>query len=263
MSVNRFSFILIHHLHLNDATKEPKKGEPGYDKLYKIRPLLDNLSETFRNSWEPNQNQSIDESMIKFKGRSSLKQYIPNKPIKRGYKVWVRADQSGFICEFQIYTGKITNSKEINLGARVVTDLTRLLVGNHHHVYFDNFFTSVDLLISLKKDKVFACGTVRKNRKGLPKDHKPDRLMKRGDMDYRSSSTGLAWVKWMDNKLVFLLSNFHDPTETSKVSRRLRDGTNEEVACPVMVKDYNTHMGYVDKADMLKSYYEIDRKSKK
>ncbi|KAJ8913155.1 hypothetical protein NQ315_006073 [Exocentrus adspersus] len=30
-----------------------------------------------------------------------------------------------------------------------------------------------------------------------------------------------------------------------------------------MVTDYKAHMGYVDKVDMLKSVYEIDRKSKK
>nr|CAH7735824.1 unnamed protein product [Callosobruchus chinensis]CAH7754795.1 unnamed protein product [Callosobruchus chinensis] len=30
-----------------------------------------------------------------------------------------------------------------------------------------------------------------------------------------------------------------------------------------MVKDYNCHMGYVDKFDMLKSLYEVDRKSHK
>lgn len=83
--------------------------------------------------------------MIKFKGRSSIKQYIPKKPIKRGYKVWIRADQCGFICEFQVYTGKIADGKEKNLGVRVVKDLTRRLVGNYHHVYFDHFFTSVDL----------------------------------------------------------------------------------------------------------------------
>ena len=35
---------------------------------------------------------SIDEAMIKFKGRSSLKQYVSLKPIKRGIKAWVRAD---------------------------------------------------------------------------------------------------------------------------------------------------------------------------
>ena len=27
-------------------------------------------------------------------------------------------------------------------------------------------------------------------------------------------------------------------------------------------KDYNKHMGYVDKADMLKSVYDLDRKSR-
>lgn len=35
--------------------------------------------------------------MIRFKGRSTLKQYMPNKPIKRGYKVWVRADEERYI----------------------------------------------------------------------------------------------------------------------------------------------------------------------
>ena len=35
------------------------------------------------------------------------------------------------------------------------------------------------------------------------------------------------------------------------------------VSCPLLAKNYNIHMGYVDKADMLKSFYEISRKSKK
>ena len=34
--------------------------------------------------------------MIKFQGRSSLKQYMPMKPTKRGIKVWVLADEYGF-----------------------------------------------------------------------------------------------------------------------------------------------------------------------
>ena len=35
----------------------------------------------------------MNESMVLFKGRSSIKQYCPMKPIKRGYKLWVRADK--------------------------------------------------------------------------------------------------------------------------------------------------------------------------
>jgi len=54
-------------MHINDNSKEPKKGNPNYDKLYKLRPLLDELSQTFKNCWKPSKYQSVDNSMIKFK----------------------------------------------------------------------------------------------------------------------------------------------------------------------------------------------------
>jgi len=71
----------------------------------------------------------------------------------------VRADESSYVCKFQIYTDK-TESSEKQLEARVVKDLTRELVSKNHHVYFDNFFPGIDLLLSLKEEKIFACGTV-------------------------------------------------------------------------------------------------------
>ena len=40
--------------------------------------------------------------MIKFQGRSSLKQYMPMKPIKRGIKVWTLADKNGFFSGVQV-----------------------------------------------------------------------------------------------------------------------------------------------------------------
>jgi len=92
---------------------------------------------------------------------------MPVKLIKRGYKCSVRTDESSYVCEFQIYTDK-AESSEKQLAAQVVKELTRELVGKNHHIYFDNFFTGVDLLFSLKKEKIFACGTVRSNRTGLP-----------------------------------------------------------------------------------------------
>lgn len=98
-----------------------------------------------------------------------MKQFNAAKPIKRGYKIWVRADSTGYVCEFQIYTGKSTNVKEKSLGGRVVRDLTREIVGKFHKVYFENFFTSIDLMSSLLADGILACGTVRSSRVGLPK----------------------------------------------------------------------------------------------
>lgn len=262
MTVNRFGSLLS-HLHLNDNTKSPRRGHPYFDKLYKVRPIIDTLNKTFKKCYNPDQNQSIDESMIKFKGRSSMKQYNAAKPIKRGYKVWVRANESGYVSEFQIYTGKAENKTEQSLGARVVKDLTREIVGGYHHVYFDNFFTSVDLMTSLKKDDILACGTVRRNRVGLPKDEENDKKWKRGQSEFKTSSSGLRWVKWKDNRIVYFLSNFHDPRESTSVNRKQKDGTILSIPCPSLVREYNAHMGYVDKADMLKSLYQISRKSKK
>lgn len=254
---------LLGNLHLNDNAQQVRRGEDGYDKLYKVRPLLTKLSETFAIYYAPTENVSIDESMILFKGRSFLKQYMPNKPIKRGYKIWVRASSSGYVDQFQFYTGKVADSPEKQLGARVVTDLTRSLVGKFHKVYFDNFFTSLPLLRKLKKEHVYACGTIRKNRSGLPNDLLADKYMKRGDFDTRTTEDGIAFVKWMDRRVVMLTSNFQSVGMIGEVDRKKRDGVKERIKCPQIVKDYNTNMGFVDKADQLKSTYEISRKSKK
>lgn len=260
MNRDRFSYLLS-CIHLNDNILQPKKGTPDFDKLYKIRPLLDSLSVTFLNCYNPGPSQSIDESMIRFKGRIGFRQYMPMKPIKRGYKMWVRADQSGFVSEFQIYTGKTDDATEKELGARVVRDLTRAIVGKNHRVYFDNYFSSIKLMQQLLKEKVYACGTIRKNRKGEPKDLKQN--MVRGETDWRITKDGILYVKWMDRRPVMFVSNFHCPKNVQSVSRKRKDGTKENVSCLQLVRDYNQHMGYVDKSDMLKALYQINRKSKK
>ncbi|KAJ8927297.1 hypothetical protein NQ314_020246 [Rhamnusium bicolor] len=74
--------------------------------------------------------------------------------------------------------------------------------------------------------------------------------MKRGDCDWRISKDGLLYLKWNDNRPVLFLTNFHNPNDLQVVSRKRKDGTSENVSCLKLVKDYNHHMGYVDKLDM-------------
>jgi len=45
--------------------------------------------------------------MVPFKGRSSLKQFVPKKPHKWGYKIFMLCDTRGMVHNFEIYTGKI------------------------------------------------------------------------------------------------------------------------------------------------------------
>ena len=112
---------------------------------------------------------SVDEAMIPFKGRSSLKQYLPLKPIKRDIKVWMRADAvSGYVLAFQVYSGKKGNDTEKTLGSKVVKHLTEELQNTYRHVYFDNYFASADLALDLHRSGLYCCATLRSNRKGFP-----------------------------------------------------------------------------------------------
>uniref|UniRef100_A0A0B6ZX71 PiggyBac transposable element-derived protein domain-containing protein n=1 Tax=Arion vulgaris TaxID=1028688 RepID=A0A0B6ZX71_9EUPU len=255
-------FEILANLHVNDNSAIPKDN---CDKLFKIRPLIQDLNRNFQMLRLPNEVQSIDESMVLFKGRSSLKQYNPMKPIKRGYKIWCRADMTGYVYEFEIYQGKsqdTNNSKaRFGLGGSIVDRLTHSLRGCGYVVMMDNYFTSVELFEHMKANKIFACGTVRSNRKHLPKLQE-DKKLQRGDFDYSSTEQGITFFKWRDNKCVHLLSNYHG-NEATTLSRQERNGTRKDVVAPAIVGDYNYSMGGVDKADMLRSLYDPDRKSKK
>ena len=112
MPRNRFLEIW-NNLHLCDNSKMPQSGEPNFDKLFKVREFLNDLNTNFRINYNPHREQAVDEAMIKYQGRTSLKKYMPMKPIKRGIKMWCRADSTnGYLCEFDIYTGK--SHKECN-----------------------------------------------------------------------------------------------------------------------------------------------------
>jgi hypothetical protein len=107
MTINRYDQILG-NLHVNDNSVIPGDNK---DKLHKLGPLITSLNENSQKLKLPGQYQSIDQSMVLFKGRSSLKQYNPVKSIKRGYKLWCRADMSGYIYEFSVYKEKMRVKK--------------------------------------------------------------------------------------------------------------------------------------------------------
>ena len=61
------------------------------DKFSKVNPLLRMMNESCLENFIPEKNISIDELMVPYYGRHGCKQYIQNKPVKFGYKLWVAA----------------------------------------------------------------------------------------------------------------------------------------------------------------------------
>ncbi|XP_040066629.2 piggyBac transposable element-derived protein 3-like [Ixodes scapularis] len=153
MSRDKFSRILS-NLPLNDNSLLSSQCN---DKLYKLRPLIDGLNRQFQLAYGLRREACVDESIILFKGRSSMKQYNPMKPIKRGYKIWCLGDMSGFIQTFQVYQGKKLETSdlqsEFGLRERVVLDLPSSILGKGYTLFFDNYFSSVPLMAKLKMEK--------------------------------------------------------------------------------------------------------------
>ena len=152
--------------------------------------------------------------MILFKDRSAIKQYNPMKPIKRGFKLWSLADMDGYLyhCEFnqgknQVFVDDST-PKYFGLGPSIVYQLTKPLHGTHHQVLIDNYFSMVPFMEYLLHHQVYCCGTIRSDRKYLPKNMKTEKTFQRGEFDYHVSDGGLVFYKWKDNKVVTLPSNF-------------------------------------------------------
>lgn len=105
MAVNRFEAIRA-VLHFNNNENHLPKDRPDYDRLHKIRPVIDHLNHTF-SSIPIDQRLSIDKQMCTTKIAHFLKQYLPNKPHKWGYKLFVLRSLMGYAYRFEVYSGQV------------------------------------------------------------------------------------------------------------------------------------------------------------
>ena len=206
---------LVETIHVNDNQKFFPRSDPQHDKLHKVRPLVDNLNKTISQAFNPSSSVFVDESMIPFKGRSALKQYMPLKPIKRGYKVWCIADaKTGYVLKFEIYTGKQADADatpgDYGLGERVVLNLVDNLDQSIQVIAFDNFFTTITLMEELLRKGFHAIGT---SHRGLPPMLKEKSKLDRGQHLYKTKNQ-IAAIKWQDKRPVTMLSTGYNLSET-------------------------------------------------
>ena len=81
--ISRDRFFELHrYLHFEDNSTLSPPGSPDYDRLGKVGTIIGMLSDRFSAVYNPMREISIDEAMVPFKSRSSLKQFKPKKPTK-------------------------------------------------------------------------------------------------------------------------------------------------------------------------------------
>ena len=148
MTRNRFMKIK-QYLHFSDNEMSPLLEDKNY-KLSKILPVDKHLQKKFQNYYTPERDVSIDESMMKFKGRLGWKQYCPLKVNKYGVKYFLLCEsKSGYVYRFIVYVGKYTlylpKYENNNIIDRYVLTLMDPLLGKGYFLTCDNFYTNYHL----------------------------------------------------------------------------------------------------------------------
>ena len=257
------------YLHVADrALEEIPVGQPGYDKLAKVRPILDHISTTFPKYFHPGHKMSIDEGLVKFKGRLSYVQFMPMKPVKRGIKLFMRCDSdSGYLYQMEVYLGKLSDgSVHKNAYFYVVDRLTSSLRGKNYQIFFDNLYTSVPLLLHLMNHKIYSCGTLRANRVQIPPEIKntaKTKMLRGKSLTRQDAKTrNLTTTIWQDTKLVRFASTLSSPDGICNARRRI-NGRRTDVSQPICAYQYSESYCGVDKSDQYRSYYKVGRTSKR
>ena len=261
MSRDRF-FKILRYLHLVDSSKQKKRGEEGYDILFKVRPLIDHLGAVLQKYYQPSCHLSIDEMMIGTRCRISFLQYIPKKPTRFGIKVWVLAEaKTGYVLDFQVYTGasEEKSERDVSLGHKVVMQLMEPYKGK---VTAFLLTTSTRVLLSflnyLKRGHNYCTGTVCTNRKNFPNALKPEKKHPMGSFRFataRNAKLTVAW--WRDRRDVYVMSTMHNISASTVLKRPKGEREKKPIPCPTAIIDYNKWMGGVDLADQLLSYYSM------
>ncbi|XP_065672087.1 piggyBac transposable element-derived protein 3-like [Hydra vulgaris] len=239
-----------------------------HNKIYKIAPVLDHVRQNCL-SIEPETGHSIDEQIIPAKTRySGIRQYNPKKPVKWGFKIFVRSGISGIRYDFFLYTGAAAIGSEKCNGSYVVKRLIESFPKNQNFkLCFDNWFCSLGLCLHLNKLGILTTATIRNDRMQgcyLPTESEM-RKKGRGSHAYKCDiNSGIIIPRWYDIKCVNLCSTYCDPDSISDVKRWNRTEKNfVNINCPLVVKEYNQCMGGVDLCDMLISLYRTNIKTKR
>jgi hypothetical protein len=153
-----------------------------------VRWLVDAIHHACSREWSLGKFVTIDEMMVCYKGSyCPIRQYMPKKLEKWRIKFWVLANiVSKFIFAFEIYCRKNMEayvivevpSGEAGTAYGVVMKLLRGLEEKWHCVVMDNYFCSIPLFEELVRKGIYAIGTIRSNRIGLPQHLKNSKLWK-------------------------------------------------------------------------------------
>ena len=247
------------------------------DPIMKVRTFLSHINRKFRAVRLPRRELCVDESMTKFKGRSSIKVRIPKKPVPMGFEHFTLSEaRTGYIFNDEAHVGKqvkmVFHEDELpnpefkgNFMGKVTAYLARHYLGKGHHLVFDNRFTSARLLEYLfLHHKTTAVGSLRGNSAQMPTDYKTLYKAKvtpqdRGQHTMRQNGR-LVLTAWKDKSTLCILSTGTNPMKKTEIVTRRCGAQTLKFPCPFQVTDYQNNYKGVDLTNQLSTTYRVGRR---
>lgn len=253
MSVNRFEDIR-RFLRFDDKRTRNQRLET--DKLAPISYIWNLFLIQCKTIMVPKLNVTIDEQLVAFRGRCGFIQYMPSKPAKYGIKFfWLCESEKGYAVNGDIYTGKKPGGEvQRNLGMHTVHSLINCIQNTSRNLTVDNFFTSVELFEKLLSVGITAVGTIRKNKRDIPKEMQAEknREVFSSRFAFQNNCTLVSYVP-RRNKAVLLLSTLHNNEEVDSTQKKK----------PEIINYYNNTKGGVDIMDQKVANYTVKRQTKR
>jgi len=234
-----------------------------------VRWLLEGFVEVCKCLYNCKRHICVDEMMIPYTGRHcNIKQYMRNKPVKYGIKIWCCAtSKTRYVHNLQVYAGKQGKKTEKDLGRKVVNAMVSDLKGLGHVVVTDHFFTSPHLFDDLLKQGFLATGTVMPNRVGMPPQlasYAHVQGERSGLIIQMHHSRCMSAVVWFDGIPVYLLSTSVDPIREGTLSYKWTSHKkrDEYHTSPILL-EYQEMMRGVDLVDQCRMQYSVQLRSHK
>jgi hypothetical protein len=197
LTLNRF-LMIEHFICLCNDKVALANQDPWY---WKVQNGLNSVRQAFQQLLIPSSHICVDESAIKFHGRTYQAYDLSHKPAKRGFVIYPLTSYGGIIHDFAVSSRQYgIEGVERGISIELATRSTRTRIASHQgqsavevHLpplksmvyklcealrtrfpgqkyvcFVDNAFTDVPLARALIGLDIGLCGTVRKNSKGFP-----------------------------------------------------------------------------------------------
>nr|XP_049692159.1 piggyBac transposable element-derived protein 4-like [Helicoverpa armigera]XP_049696923.1 piggyBac transposable element-derived protein 4-like [Helicoverpa armigera]XP_049708119.1 piggyBac transposable element-derived protein 4-like [Helicoverpa armigera] len=258
MSENRFVILLLCLRFDNPDDRAERQND---DKLAAISFIFNKFVNNSQQQYELSECVTVDEMLVKFRGRSHMISYMPKKPGKYGLVIQSLCDaKNAYFYNGYVYTGKgshgvglTTQDQKHLVPTQCVLRLIQPIEGSNRNVTADNWYSSIELIDELAKRKLTYVGTMKKNKREIPSQFQPQK-----DRDVQSTLFGFTKQNTMcsyvpkKNKAVILVSSMHHDVVV-----------DEDTKKPEIILYYNMTKGGVDEADKKCSIYSSSRRTRR